>query len=353
LSKDNENIPASFVTSDGPTPASTTQSFSPDQLVTCEKCLRANPPTRAACLYCGAELPVTAATQVSRMPVPKPLENWEQGYNNILQPAAATRTGDTGEPNLTAAADLLQVNADDLSRAFSLKIALPLRRSSTRDEATMVQEQLNRLGIETFIGADVNLEATTGNDLRVRALEFKDNGIDVSERQGSIPVRVAWPDVTCVVVGRLVSQRLEAREKKASREENRLLHSSEFFNDETVLDFYVASSDGSFRIMAKSFDFSCLKEEKALLAEQNMKRLLEIFKTRATNARWDDSYNSVRRFLDGVWPSAKQTHSGGWRRDRPGKLSKETITETTNEAQFHKYSRLVHYVNFTLKPFNQ
>src|SRR5438874_2638451 len=32
------------------------KSFAPGELLTCEVCLRANPPIRSACLYCGAPL---------------------------------------------------------------------------------------------------------------------------------------------------------------------------------------------------------------------------------------------------------------------------------------------------------
>ena len=39
------------------------KSFTPDELLTCDVCSRANAPTRAACMYCGA--PLTSKTTIS------------------------------------------------------------------------------------------------------------------------------------------------------------------------------------------------------------------------------------------------------------------------------------------------
>src|SRR5580765_7118103 len=35
------------------------RSFTPAEMITCDSCLRANPPTRQTCLYCGERLPAT------------------------------------------------------------------------------------------------------------------------------------------------------------------------------------------------------------------------------------------------------------------------------------------------------
>src|SRR5438046_1120696 len=39
---------------------SKTRSFAAGELINCDECARANPPTRSACLYCGAVLATTA-----------------------------------------------------------------------------------------------------------------------------------------------------------------------------------------------------------------------------------------------------------------------------------------------------
>src|SRR5947209_2187413 len=58
--------------------------FAPDQMVTCEECLRANPPTRATCLYCAAPLPRTQENAALLRPTLRRLEKWERGFNVIL-----------------------------------------------------------------------------------------------------------------------------------------------------------------------------------------------------------------------------------------------------------------------------
>jgi hypothetical protein len=206
----------------------------------------------------------------------------------------------------------------------------------------LVQRRLRSFGIDTDIVPDVNLGNSTG-PFRVRALQIEEQELKVYERRGASPVVVSWPEIALLVVGRLSVQRLESREEGARRKEKRILEASEFFTDETIFDFYTRVAR-PFRILAKSFDFSCLGTRKGLLAEENMATLLALFRDRARNATWDDSYNSVRKPLEAVWPSERNNQSGGWRRDRPGKLTKGNVTEISNESQFQKYSRLCHYL---------
>jgi len=338
LSKDNENVPLPLLTSEASDTSPAPQPFNPDQLVACQTCLRTNPPTRVNCLYCGANLPIRDGIADLQKPALRPLESWEQGYNNILKPPSATGHLNLSEGAIAEAADLLKLEAHVLSRIVSSNQVLPLARTGTRDEATLIQRRLRRLGIDTDIVADVNLATDGAGLLRVRAIEIGDDGLKVYERPGAQPVDVFWSEIVLMVVGRLTVQRVESREE-ASRKENRILDASEFFSDETVLDFYTAAGR-SFRIMAKSFDFSCLGKDKGLLAEQNMGTLLALFRETGTNARWDDSFNSVRKELELVWPSERRAESAGWRRDRPGKITKGSVTEVNNESQFQKYSRL-------------
>jgi hypothetical protein len=341
LSKANEKVPPQFLTSDAPA-AEGVQPFTPNQMVACVSCLRTNPPTRVNCLYCGAGLPVNNTTVDLQKPELRPLENWEQGYNNIVKSLTATTCLNLSEQAIAEVANLLKLEAATISRIISANHALPLARSSTRDEATLVQRRLSSFGIETDIIADLNL-AVSGVPFRVRAIEMTDHGLKVFERQGAQPVDLSWTEILLLVVGRLNVQRVESREQQASNKEKRILESSEFFNDETIFDFYTAAAR-PFRILAKSFDFSCLGPKKGLLAEENMTTLLALFREKGSDAEWDDSYNFVRKALEAVWPCERSSQSAGWRRDRPGKLTKGIVTDISNEAQFQKYSRLCHYL---------
>lgn len=318
-------------------------------MVTCESCLRNNPPTRLQCLYCGGSLPVDNAGLNLQKPDLRPLENWERGYNNILKSFPATKL--SGEA-LASAADLLKLDKDVLKRLISGNHALPVARTATRDEATLVQRRLSAVGIETEIIPDVNL-AEAGAPFRVRAAELSGpglKGLKLYERQGGQPFELSWRQILLVVLGRLTVQRVESREENARRKESRVVEASEFFTDETTLDFY-ATDRRPFRIMSKSFDFSCLGPNKALVAQENMSKLLDVFREKAREATWDDSYNLVRRTLESIWPLERTEQSAGWRRDRPGKLTKGNITEFSNEAQFQKYSSLCHLLR--LRTYSQ
>src|SRR6267142_2029555 len=67
------------------------QSFAAAEMITCDACLRANPPTRANCLYCGATLPVNSEV-VNAKPAPQQVDdrispaNLDPGFYVVLTP---------------------------------------------------------------------------------------------------------------------------------------------------------------------------------------------------------------------------------------------------------------------------
>jgi len=158
--------------------------------------------------------------------------------------------------------------------------------------------------------------------------------------------KIVWSSLLLAVVGRLVVKRVELREQNTARAENRILDANEFFTDESTVEFYVRGLVAPYRISANSFDFSCLGERKSYVAGENLRALIDLFRERAPQLECDDSYHSVRKALEAVWPSQRQHESGGWRRDRPGKYSIGSATELSNESQFSRYARLRHNFGF-------
>ena len=146
------------------------------------------------------------------------------------------------------------------------------------------------------------------------------------------------------MAGRLISRRVEVEEQKGTRPDDSIVGSSEFFTDEPVFELHCRRLSTSYRFSANSFDFSCLGETKSLLAAENLAKLLDRFSENAPHAGLDDSYNVVRKALELVWPSQQQNESSGWRRERPGKYIVGSATETSNERQFMRYSRLRYYL---------
>ncbi len=337
MPKDNENV-ALPILIDGPT-ESAPEPFAPDQMVRCDVCLRANPPTRVNCLYCGGILPLNETTVALQKPTLRPLEKWEQGYNNILLPPAAN----PGEENLVPAADLLRLRPDDLARILTSSMPLPLARAATMDEASLVQRRLTGLGINSCIMPDMEPDANAMGLVKVRALDIDDAGICAYRTPETPAIQISWPDLVLMVVGRLVVKRVELKEQKGTRTENQILAASEFVTDEIVVDLYSRKQTTPYRISANSFDFSCLEERKGLLASENISTLLKLLRDFAPHAEYDDSFNSVRKALEAVWPSEQQNESSGWRRERPGKYSIGSVTELSNEMQFLRYSRLRHH----------
>ena len=342
MHKDNETVPPDTLTTDEST-IPTAEPFAPEQMVRCDECLRANPPTRVNCLYCRAVLPLNDSDAILQKPTLRPLEKWEQGYNNILMSPLANPLVNPGAAPVRDAAGLLRLHPEDLARILSAKMPLPLARAATMDEASLVQRRLSALGIETSIVADAEPGTATTGPLKVRTMAIDDERIYAYQTPESPAIHVSWSDLVLLVAGRLTVRRIEVKEERA-RQENRILESSQFASDEAVVDFYTSKQEIPYRIAANSFDFSCLGNRKSLVAGENIVTLIGLFREFAPQLVYDDSFNSVRKLLEAVWPSEQQHESSGWHRERPGKYSIGSAAELSNETQFWRYSRLRYHL---------
>ncbi len=344
MAKDNESMP---IFDDGPLQPSEPQGFSFEQMVRCDSCLRANPPTRVNCIYCGTALPVTETTAALQKPVLRRLEQWEQGYNNILVPTEGLALNDE---LLSKVGDLLRLGTENVNRLFASKKPLPLARAATEDEAELVERKLRDFGVKTITLSDVELGVDSTLTRRARSLKFGDSDVVVRDVAGAEASRISWRDLSLLVVARLFTKQFETRERKSKRAENEILDASETTADESVVDLY-SKQDGGWRIAANNFDFSCLGSRKTLLAAENFSTLLDFLREQAPRIELDDSYTAVRQSLEPVWPSERQTEARGWRRHRPGKYSTGDVTIISNESQFTRYSRLCYYLK--IHPLDQ
>jgi hypothetical protein len=315
--------------------------FAPDQMVRCEACLRANPPTRSSCLYCAAQLPATETNAALQRPTLRRLEKWEQGFNVILAPGSETQLS---EGALREAAQQLRLTEQDLWYIINAREPLPVARAATPEEASLVKSLLDTMGLKTLLIADSELGLDASTQRRARALEFTESELVLHPAGGGEAERVYWSDIVLLVTGRLFVREIEVEERKGRRAENEIVDAREIIADETVLDIYLARNNNVWRINAGSFDFSCLGARKGLVATQNFSTLIEILRLRAEGALYDDSYNRVRRQVSAAWPLEQQTESRGWRRTLPGQVSTEAVTRSDNDLQFTRYSRLRHYL---------
>jgi hypothetical protein len=218
---------------------------------------------------------------------------------------------------------------------------LPVARISTRDEAVAIAQGLRGLGIQSVIisNGDLQLELSS---TKIRALVCSDNSLTaVPAGGGAAQVPVGWDEVALLVTGRLLSNRIEV-EERTSRGRKQTVDSRQFSSDEAVLDIYAKTQRPNWRIVAGSFDFSCLGPAKSVTTFQNFAALINFLRERATTARFDDSYIRARPILETLWPQQQQMRKGELRRRGSSKFDSATVTTTDNEAQFNRYSRLKH-----------
>lgn len=319
----------------------TLRRFTAEELIACEKCLRANAPTRMNCLYCGAALPATERTAELRRPTLKKLEEWEQGVNVVLLPR-----GGGGRPPeaVEEAASFLRMDATRLSEIVETRCALPLARASSVEEAELITKRLGALGFDVEALSDEELTRTPS---RARALAFDGDMLLCFSSLDAEPRRLPLKEIALLVVGRVVTKRVEVAERRAKlSSRSDIAESREFAADESVLDIYAGEADDEgFRIMADNFDYSCLGVGKGLLARDNFGVLIEAIRERAPTAILDEEYARLRGLLSGVWPSSERTESLGLRRGRPGRFSTQAVTTLSNETQFTRYGRMRLHVN--------
>ena len=144
MPKDNETI---HLPLDGPVLPAEPEGFSPEQMIRCDECLRANPPTRVNCLYCSATLPLTESSAKLRKPLLKQPGKHEPGFNCIL---ALMKKFNFPTKSVEKAAHLLKLSKENLHSLVSAGAPLPLARTASREEAELVVERLSDLGLETL-----------------------------------------------------------------------------------------------------------------------------------------------------------------------------------------------------------
>ncbi|HEX5873508.1 MAG TPA: hypothetical protein VFY60_02595 [Pyrinomonadaceae bacterium] len=332
MPKDNENIP--FL---GPIEPTEPEGFTAEQMIRCEECLRANPPTRVTCLYCVAPLPLTESAARLRKPVLRQPDKHQRGYNNILLPQDQVVTSEV----VTEAAQLLKLTPENVQQVLAANIPVPVARTASREEAELVYMRLQDLGLHCVTLSDDDLDVSLVK--RVKSMSFEDESLTIYQAGAGESITIAWANIKLILPWRLFEARFEMNERMTRKPEKEILDTSEFFKDEAVIDFYDTEHSFTWRVNAAAFDFSCLGREKALVVNENIRKLQRLIIERAVNAHVDESYQRVRNLLELAWSMLPETQSSGWRRERPGKLTVGMATTKSNEIQFTRYSRLRHY----------
>lgn len=315
--------------------SSEVKGFSPEQLLSCEKCNRANPPTRMACLYCGADLPVTEIAS-SHIPKLKPLEDWEIGYNIIL---LANESKELTSSDLFSISSALNLEIEDLKKIIAVKQPLPIARASNTNEATLVEKGLSQLGLNVVVASDSEMQINTPSQ-RLLGLTFLEDTLIGRTMSDEKALNVNWNDVRLFVTGRVIEKRIETEEKVSRKEVKELEDTREFSTDQMQFDIYTKNNKTGWRIFSDKFDYTCLGDERELTAAQNFNKLIQQLRSRATQAVYDDSYNRVQTALSLVWKVEKRSESLGLKRKNFGQMFSQHVNISSNETQFLRYSRM-------------
>ncbi len=304
--------------------------FAPGELVGCDNCLRHNPPNRTHCLYCGKELEFSAELLDNRKPVARALESWESGFNVIFRSAVSNC-------DLSAANLLLSENAE-LEAIVRSGIPMPIARVESLKLAQTLAIKMKGLGIDCIVVGDADLEVARP-PVRLSKVAIENGHFEFTDFNTHSTTRVAFSDLTLIVIGQLNRSRTDLIEKR-KRKGPELLDETASFADESLLDIYITNDTRGFRIFPAGFDFSCLGDKMSLLARENMDRLVTYLTARALSVNVVNNYTAARRHLAPFWEIETRSDAQGIKRIGFGKLGFGKTESTSNLQQFTKYSRL-------------
>jgi len=303
------------------------------EMIACPGCGRLSPPDRAACLYCGRELPLT---EVSKTKAPKHLrrpEDWENGFNVIFTSIAE----DIGKADADVLADALALDGQIVTKILDLSGPLPLFRAGSEADARRLSSYLRTNGLACAIVMDESL-AADAPPRRVRRVDLSDDVIRLTLFNTGEVVEANRENVGLFVTGAIIETKTETSEKR-KRGKSEVLDQAEVSSDESVIDVYVRDDTKGFRITAAGFDFSGLGARKTLLAVNNMKVLAEELFKFAPDARRID-YLECASVLDAVWELDERTTVDGVQRIGFGKTAVKPTGRASNLRQFTKFSRM-------------
>jgi len=305
--------------------------FGSDEMITCSKCGKSNPPNRAGCLYCGAPLDVPEDLRGSVKLNLRKLENWENGFNVVIVGRADT-------VDLASAGQYLKLDNELFGRMVEAKDPFPLARLESEPYSAAAAKRFSAFGLTTQLVRDVDLKIGKPNT-RLRSVEFGGDRVVFTSFNTSEQRSLLAGEVSLIVIGTIVESRKESVEK-GRKDKRKVLAESATTSDDLLIDIYPGDSTQGWRVTTKGFDFSTLGSEKRLLAAQNIQLLLEKLKAFAPAAKAVDEYAQLMAPLTEVWDIEHGIDFQGLRRTGMLRSGFASVARTSNLEQFSKYSRL-------------
>jgi hypothetical protein len=306
--------------------------FDPSAMVKCGGCGRMNPPNRLKCIYCAKVLALSQPSSTAIKLTLRKLELWEKGFNLVVREQMA-------RPQVLEAAKFLSIESDNVEAVLEAGVPLPIARVESEAEAKLVQDGLAACGIGCSIVGDDELDAER-LPVRLSGLEFVGDRCVPTDFNTGERAAVPLVELSLIVPGIVTIERVDSLEKKRRGGKTKLIDETATASDEMLLDLYTRHSRIGYRINLTGFDFSCLGDDKGLLAGENMRLLIVHLIRLLPNARLINDYTTIRHTLDRVWEIGSRKDSQGLQRSGFGKVEFGSTASRSNLYQFTKFSRL-------------
>ena len=300
--------------------------FSPDQMIACEGCGKSNPPNRAVCLYCAAELSGVGIAK-SQIGVP---DDWENGFNVVVVEADGAEIDRAS----VYVSSLFGTKRETVAEILTVGKALPLCRVETENQAGLISERLSEFGIRTRVIPDDSLTPAS-LPTRLKSIGFDGQQLKLELFGGGDDRTLERQDLVLIIPGVIREERIESVERRKLFAKKTLSETQTSF-DKPVIDIYSRSDPAGWRVPASGFDFSCLGTEKSLLVSENMKRLILKLVEFAPSAKLVDDYAQVSSILESSWPSGTSQDKQVGRRRK----DVSNVVTKNNTSQLTRYSRL-------------
>ena len=312
------------------------RAFSASELVQCGACSRANPPTRASCLYCGAALEVTELNAFSPEPLQETVNSSDASFHVVTLEARQFEI-----TSVDQLAEMLNIKPAELTALLAHPAGAPLLAVKSGTQAQVAAQKLSEHGVRTRIISDEQLNPER-SPVAILALEILEDALVGQIGRSSQTVSALWDEITLIVIGRLYFETREIDQKRSRAKQ--VIDEREMLTDEAVLDIYTRGDDRGWRIRAGNFDFSCLGDKKKLTTFENFTTLITLLREHATAAEFDDWYVRLRGALNNIWPDQASASAKERRRRAFGDFD-SSVTSLDNELQFTRYSRLLRHLS--------
>jgi hypothetical protein len=312
-----------------------------NKVIACPSCNRNNGVHRMTCIYCGANLPVEPGRETEKLPALRPLEEAELGFNLICFPADSL----ADDSALREIETVTRLDSQQVAELMRANLPVPIARPQSREDADIFYKRLLSVGVRTTIIPDEELSVQV-LPFRVRRIKPLGDTLELWSNELTHPELVRWSDISLFVFAAIRYTQISTQEETRSRRTGRELKDlNETVRDEFLFDFFDGRTTRHFRIRAESFDYTCLGQNRSILASENYRTLERWMLENAPKAIVSRDFRQISRALEPVWPLNKNILRQPMKRIGVGKVAFQADSFLDNEGQFTRFSRMLFRLN--------